>query len=611
MASSSQAASPILILYASELGTAVDLAKEVTYTLIRRRFPVKCIEANRLNPFTSLPTYKTIIFVTSTTGQGEIPTNGKDFWRKLLVKRIPSDWLKDVEFTTFGCGDSTYVKYNAAARKIHSRFLQLGATQVVARGEGDEQHSEGIDGSFFPWLKMLVETLSAKCPLPGGLEPLPVDQLLEPEHFLTLASHLKVTYPVRDIMKDLHVPRPEARTFLIAENERITSKPHWQDVRSIVFSIPPKPIVRWAPGDTITLLPKNFPKEVEEFLACQGFTDIADHPLHFVRTANPAVESPLSEWHIQPLTLRTLLIHHLDINAIPRRAFFGMIANFTENQTHKERLLEFTKPEYLDELYDYTTRPRRSILEVLQEFSSVRIPINRLLDVIPVIRARAFSVASSNTGQAQGPFNGPIDLEIVVAVVKYKTIIKKTRQGLCTRWLASLKEGDPISVVFQSGTLVPGPFTELYEKPAVMIAPGTGIAPMRALLWERIFNNGHYLKNTLIFGCRGKNTDFLFQEDWEHLVSKDFLRLHTAFSRDQPTKRYVQHVILEQAAHLWARIFKEGAVVYVCGSSGNMPIAVREALVQVFQEKGEWEKEVAVAYLAQMEKEGRFRQETW
>ena len=423
-------------------------------------------------------------------------------------------------------------------------------------------------------------------------------------------SHRKVTYPPRDIMKDLHAPRPASRTFQVAKNERVTAESHWQDVRHITISVPGSS-TRWAPGDTVTLLPKNFPQDVEEFLACQGFTDIADHPLAFVRTPGPVIESSLPGRLIQPLTLRTVLIHYLDINAIPRRAFFGMIANFTSDQIHKERLLEFTKPEYLDELYDYTTRPRRSILEVLQEFSSVRIPINRLVDVIPVMRPRAFSVASSNTGHSPCPFDERNNLEILVAIVKYKTIIKKTRQGVCTRWLASLQEGDPVSVVFQHGTLVPHFSTELYNKPVVMIAPGTGVAPMRALLWERVFNEDHYLKNTLIFGCRGKDTDFFFREDWARLVRRDFLRLDTAFSRDQPAKRYVQHVILEQAEHLWERIYKQGAVVYVCGSSGNMPIAVREALVKVFQEKGEWEKEVAIAYLAHMEKEGRFRQETW
>ena len=66
-------------------------------------------------------------------------------------------------------------------------------------------------------------------------------------------------------------------------------------------------------------------------------------------------------------TLRQLLTEYLDINAIPRRSFFAKIAHFTEDEMQKERALEFTDPQYLDEYFDYATRPRRSILEVLQE----------------------------------------------------------------------------------------------------------------------------------------------------------------------------------------------------------------------------------------------------
>src|SRR2546421_9259421 len=35
------------------------------------------------------------------------------------------------------------------------------------------------------------------------------------------------------------------------------------------------------------------------------------------------------------------------------------ISNYTEDAHHKERLLEFASSEYLDDYYDYATRPRR------------------------------------------------------------------------------------------------------------------------------------------------------------------------------------------------------------------------------------------------------------
>jgi sulfite reductase alpha subunit-like flavoprotein len=52
-------------------------------------------------------------------------------------------------------------------------------------------------------------------------------------------------------------------------------------------------------------------------------------------------------------------------------------------------------------------------------------------------------------------------------------------------------------------------------------------------------------------------------------------------------------------------------MVYICGSSGKMPQAVREALIEVFQMQGDMAREDAEGYFAKMEKEGRYKQETW
>jgi len=56
---------------------------------------------------------------------------------------------------------------------------------------------------------------------------------------------------------------------------------------------------------------------------------------------------------------------------------------------------------------------------------------------------------------------------------------------------------------------------------------------------------------------------------------------------------------------------KRGGKVYVCGSSGNMPKGVRQALVEILQERGGHSEENAEAYLDRMEKAGRYKQETW
>jgi flavodoxin len=58
-----------------------------------------------------LSKFTVVIFVISTTGQGDIPGNARKFWKSLLRKRLPPNLLSHVSFTTFGFGDSSYVKY--------------------------------------------------------------------------------------------------------------------------------------------------------------------------------------------------------------------------------------------------------------------------------------------------------------------------------------------------------------------------------------------------------------------------------------------------------------------------------------------------------------------
>lgn len=58
-----------------------------------------------------------VVFVVSTTGQGDEPENMKQFWKFLLRKSLPRDSLSAVRFSVLGLGDSSY-------RKSASRLYQ-------------------------------------------------------------------------------------------------------------------------------------------------------------------------------------------------------------------------------------------------------------------------------------------------------------------------------------------------------------------------------------------------------------------------------------------------------------------------------------------------------
>lgn len=414
---------------------------------------------------------------------------------------------------------------------------------------------------------------------------------------------------------------------ILEVNHRITPSTHWQDVRHLEFSS--EQSATYGPGDVLTISPKNFPEDVDQLMERMGWTDVADKRIHFAPTKpiSPGAfyPSPPISLSGSSTTLRTLLTEHLDITAIPRRSFISLIAHFTEDQFHRDRLLEFTRPEYIDEFYDYTTRPRRSILEVLQEFESVKIPWQWAANVLPELRGRQFSIASG--GQLKQSPDGSARFELLVAIVKYKTVIKKIREGVCTRYLAHLSKGTKLRVGLQKGGLA---ITKAEaQRPVIMVGPGTGVAPMRSLIWERLqwakeggiegeLHNGSHLnavagpgQSLLFFGCRSITTDYFYRDEWRDLQQRMPLTVLPAFSRDQSHKVYVQDLVQQHSDSVYRQLHDGGGSVYVCGSSGKMPNAVRVALVDVFRERGGMDQKDAEGFLEVMEKEGRYKQETW
>ncbi|CAF9909728.1 MAG: NAPDH-dependent diflavin reductase [Heterodermia speciosa] len=586
-----------------------------------------------------------MLVVTSTTGQGDVPANARQFWKSILRRKLPPTYLSNVHFTTFGLGDSSYPKFNWAARKLHKRISQLGADEFYPRGEADEQHDEGLDATFVPWMTDIRRHLLERYPLEGDLEPIPEATPIEPKWILALRNDCPIGQGNTAVAEDAAVtssngqfqgnPSPYQRTnsqclnVVLQENRRLTPTTHWQDVRQLSFTS--SSVASYGPGDILTIFPRNPPQDVETLLDLMGWTSVADQEVCFIRNKSFSRYSHYSppsvtlESTSSPMSLRKILTISLDINAIPKRSFFAMIAHFTDDEMQKERLLEFVNPEYVDELYDYTTRPRRSILEVLQEFDSVKIPWQWAASVLPELRGRQFSIASG--GQLKTDSHGHVCFELLVAIVRYKTVIKKIREGVCTRYLAALPEGSSLDVTLQKGSL--GVSKEQTSRPLVMIGPGTGIAPIRSLVWERLQrgqqtqarppepSNGSISgkidvgEMALFFGCRNKDADYFYQEEWYQLRKELPLQTFTAFSRDQKHKVYVQDVIREHSELVSRLLHELEGVVYVCGSSGKMPKAVRTALTEAFTRCGKMHQGDAEAYLQKMEKEGRYKQETW
>jgi sulfite reductase (NADPH) flavoprotein alpha-component len=143
-----------------------------------------------------------------------------------------------------------------------------------------------------------------------------------------------------------------------------------------------------------------------------------------------------------------------------------------------------------------------------------------------------------------------------------------------------------------------------------MIGPGTGVAPFRAFLQHRRAT-GATGQNWLFFGDQRRATDFLYEHELVAWQNEGVLtHLTTAFSRDQQSKVYVQHRMLEHQADLW-RWLEQGAHVYVCGDAKRMAHDVDAALKQVIQQQGGKTSDGAAAYVAEIAKAGRYQRDVY
>lgn len=235
---------------------------------------------------------------------------------------------------------------------------------------------------------------------------------------------------------------------------------------------------------------------------------------------------PVPQPLMNPLTLYRIAQQYWDLRAIPRPRTFEILALNCKNELEKEKLMEFSSPSGQDDLFSYANRPRRTILEVLSDFphatSQLTIPV--LFELFNTIKPRSFSIASCMESNK---------LDLLVAVVQYKTILKAPRLGLCSNWLKGLLPKQRIIATVKKGTFS---FPNNPLIPLIMVGPGTGLAPFRSFLQHNELVEKRSSKIVIFFGCRNKSKDYHCNEDLERMVSLKHIQLFVAFSRDQDEK---------------------------------------------------------------------------
>lgn len=331
-------------------------------------------------------------------------------------------------------------------------------------------------------------------------------------------------------------------------------------------------------GDSVGIYPKNDPALVLKTL--QAMHAVGD-------------EIILDKHAEHPWNLRDFLTIKGNITEISRKllAEIGFRQTNEIKKAHIEALFAEGNRENLK-----THLEDRHLWDILNENSEVTFAPQELCNLLMPLLPRLYSIASS-----QKAF--PDEIHLTVALLEYHSN-GHYRRGVCTHYLcelASIKEPViPLYIQPHHGFTVPiNPNT-----PMIMIGPGTGVAPFRAFMQERIIENASG-KNWLFFGERYRTTEFFYEEDWQKLVNSGILRLALAFSRDQAQKIYVQHRILENGADFYKWI-EQGASIYVCGDANQMARDVEDAILKVMQQHGNLDEIKAKQFLKQLRTDKRY-----
>jgi sulfite reductase (NADPH) flavoprotein alpha-component len=371
----------------------------------------------------------------------------------------------------------------------------------------------------------------------------------------------------------------------IVENRLLSRPGSAKETRHLVVEISGSGL-SYKVGDSLGIFPTNRVTEVAELI--ERLQATGDEPV------SPAMLKLAS-----PLPLREVLTSRLTL-ASPTQKILSTLLGKVTDAAEKVKIEALLKPEAKEQLTAYLDE--REYVDILAEFPSGRLTPQEFVDHLRKLMPRLYSIASS-------PKPHPQHVHLTVAIVRYRSNGRE-RVGVCSTFMADRAEVSVTAVpTFVSHSHFGLP-EDHAAKDVIMVGPGTGIAPFRAFVQERVATAATG-RNWVFFGDQKKATDYLYEEEWTDYVAQgQVARLDLAWSRDQATKIYVQDKMRANAAELWAWI-QGGAYFYVCGDAKRMAKDVDQALHDIIAVQGGMPIEKAVEFVKQLKKDKRYQRDVY
>lgn len=540
---------PLLVLYGSQTGTAEGLAKKTAKEAEARGFAPRVVSLEK-HETVNWTTESNVLVITSTYGDGEPPDAAQAFWGWLKGDAAPR--LENLRYSVLALGDTNYSAFCQFGKACDERLAALGAQRVVERKDCDVDYENPAK----EWTDAVFARLSETVGSP-------------------VALHL--SSPANDAVPDAEPAFGRKNPFPapLLKNVRLSRDGSAKDVRHFEIGLAGSGL-SYEVGDALGVYASNCPQYVADVLAMLGLD------------GEEAVKAGDAE-----MPLRLALTHHFDVTK-PSNDLLAAAASRSPGSD----LAALVAPDRKEVLKKWLHG--REVIDLLSELTQP-FTAPEFTALLKKLAPRLYSISSSLKAH-------PDEVHLTVSAVRYEAH-GRMRKGVASTFLADrMNEAARAPIFIQPSHGFKPPASG--DTPMIMVGPGTGIAPFRAFLEERLAV-GAKGRNWLFFGDQRRATDYLYEDSLERWRADGFLtRLDLAFSRDQAEKIYVQTRMLEAASELWSWL-EDGAHFYVCGDASRMAKDVDAALLTIIEKAGGRSPEDAKAYVAKLKANKRYSRDVY
>uniref|UniRef100_A0A915ETN2 Methionine synthase reductase n=1 Tax=Ditylenchus dipsaci TaxID=166011 RepID=A0A915ETN2_9BILA len=235
-----------------------------------------------------------------------------------------------------------------------------------------------------------------------------------------------------------------------------------------------------------------------------------------------------------PCSLDYLLRWCLDIRRSPSRPLLRALAQHTKDPKEQRRLLELCSVQGSEEFTKYVRMSGISLVDLLMAFPSCQPSISLLIEMIPRLLPRAYTVACHKSKWG-------CVLRFVYSLLQVMPAengIQFARYGACSGWMKTLQTDDIVQIILKEPSKFrlpplfnPGKLRleDITSIPLIMVGPGTGIAPFIAFLEKIRYlvkedgQNKHRVRRILLYGSSNFSEEFLFESELKAFVEEGIL----------------------------------------------------------------------------------------